>query len=96
MAARKMRGTKERPWTPEHRERIQTSMLINRLQDHVVGKVELTSTQVTAALGLLKKAVPDLSSVEQKTEVTHRNVVALPELAQTVDDWKAKVSVNRH
>ena len=45
------------------REKIQTSMLINRLQDHVNGKVKLDNSQVTAALGLLKKTAPDMSSV---------------------------------
>lgn len=37
-------------------------MLINRLQDHVEGKVDLGPSQVTAALGLLKKTAPDLTS----------------------------------
>ena len=36
-------------------------MLINRLQDHVKGAAELSPTQVTAALGLLRKTAPDLS-----------------------------------
>jgi hypothetical protein len=35
------------------REKIQSAMLINRLRDHVRGKVEMTATLVTAALGLL-------------------------------------------
>lgn len=46
------------------RAKIKTSQLINRLTDHVVGKVEMQSTQVTAALGLLKKTLPDLAAVE--------------------------------
>ena len=46
------------------RERIQTSMLINRLEDHAVGKVELTTTQVRSIEILLKKSLPDLQSVE--------------------------------
>jgi hypothetical protein len=46
------------------RRKIKSSQLINRLQDHVDGGVELSSTQVTAALGLLRKCVPDLSSTE--------------------------------
>jgi hypothetical protein len=37
-------------------------MLINRLEDHVDGKNDMSSTQVQAALGLLKKAVPDLAA----------------------------------
>lgn len=46
------------------RDAIKTSMLINRLSDHVDGKVELAPTQVTAALGLLRKTIPDLKSTE--------------------------------
>lgn len=45
------------------RERIKTSMLINRLTSFVEGKVELNPAQVTAALGLMKKTLPDLGAV---------------------------------
>jgi len=48
----------------EVREKIRASQLVNRLEDHVLGQVEMTSTQVSAALGLLKKCVPDLSATE--------------------------------
>ena len=37
-------------------------MLVKRLEDHVEGKCDLAATQVSAALGLLKKTVPDLQS----------------------------------
>lgn len=46
------------------REKIRATQLVNRLQNHVFGTVKLESTQVTAALGLLKKCVPDLTSTE--------------------------------
>lgn len=49
--------------TDEHRTKIQKSKILNRLIDHAEGNVEMTATQVTAALGLLKKALPDLSAV---------------------------------
>ena len=48
----------------ETRAKIQASQLINRLQDHVFGKVDLKPTQVQSALGLLKKSVPDISAVQ--------------------------------
>lgn len=55
---------------PKHdartRQKIQTSQLINRLTDFVNSKVELNPAQVTAALGLLKKSLPDLSNVEMQ------------------------------
>lgn len=45
------------------RTRIQTSMLINRLQGFVKGEIALEAAQVTAALGLLKKTAPDLQTM---------------------------------
>jgi len=71
----------------EHRLKIQTSQLINRLTEFVNSKIELTPAQVTAALGLLKKSLPDLQAVElstdpQKplefTDVTSRILATLP------------------
>jgi len=38
--------------------------LINALQKHVLGKKKMESTQVSAALGLLKKCLPDMASIE--------------------------------
>lgn len=45
------------------RKRIQTSMLLNRLTEHVNSKVDLKQTQVKAIEILLKKSLPDLSNV---------------------------------
>lgn len=63
MAARKNPRISE-----EHRSKIQTSQLINRLTALVNGSVEMPPHAVTAALGLLRKTVPDLSSVEMSGE----------------------------
>lgn len=49
------------------REKIRSTQLVNALQNHVFASdkaKKLDSTQVTAALGLLKKCVADLSSTE--------------------------------
>jgi len=46
----------------EIREKIRASQLVNVLESHVLGKRKLASTQVNAALGLLKKCVPDLQA----------------------------------
>lgn len=51
------------------RERIKADRIIDSLEDHVLNGKEMTSTQVTAALGLLKKRVPDLSAVEHSGEI---------------------------
>lgn len=39
------------------RKKIQASQIINRLQNHIYGKVELTASQVAAARILLDKSV---------------------------------------
>lgn len=49
--------------TDQHRDKIRKSNILNALIEHAVGKREMSSTQVTAGLGLLKKALPDLSAV---------------------------------
>ena len=53
-----------RQHTEEIREKIKTSQLINRLTEHAFGNVEMTPSQVRAIEVLLKKTLPDLSSVE--------------------------------
>ena len=52
-------------------------MLLNRLTDHILGKVELSATQVRGIEVLLKKTLPDLSSVEHSGEVATRDVSEL-------------------
>ena len=39
-------------------------MLVKRLTDHVVGKAEMSQTQLKAVEILLKKSLPDLASIE--------------------------------
>lgn len=46
------------------RARIRAGGIAKRLEGHILGKVEMTASQVSAALGLLRKVVPDLSSME--------------------------------
>ena len=54
--------------SPTHAEavraRIQTGLITDRLEKHILGKVKMQATQVTAALGLLRKVVPDLSATQ--------------------------------
>lgn len=65
------------------RAKIQTSQLINRLQDHVFGKVDLNPTQVQAAMGLLKKTLPDLTSAQIDANVHLSQEDALDQLDST-------------
>ncbi|MEW7987896.1 MAG: hypothetical protein AB2799_19085 [Candidatus Thiodiazotropha sp.] len=56
------------------RRKIRATQLINRLTDHVMDKVDMKATQVNAALGLLRKCLPDLAAVEWSGEVATRGV----------------------
>lgn len=86
MAARIKRLIHDR----ELRENIRSGMLISRLQNHVDGKLKMQPSQVTAALGLLKKVIPDLSQQELKGEIGHF-VVRLPDVAPTSEAWLERV-----
>jgi hypothetical protein len=46
---------------PEHRVKIQNSNVLNALIEHVEGKREMSATQVSAGVALLKKVLPDLT-----------------------------------
>ena len=50
----------------EIRTKIQTSQLVNVLQNHALGmdKIEITPTRMKAIELLLKKSLPDLTSTE--------------------------------
>lgn len=48
--------------TDAHRDKIKNSNILNALIEHVDGRREMTSTQVTAGVALLKKVMPDLAS----------------------------------
>ena len=62
-------------WTPQIvRDRMQCSNIVRRLLKHTMGEIEMSATQVRAAEILLKKCLPDLTSVEHSGEVKHRNV----------------------
>ncbi len=49
-----------------HRVKIQKSNILRVLIEHAEGKREMGPSQVAAGLGLLRKCLPDLSSVEIK------------------------------
>lgn len=72
----------------ETRQRIQASNIITRLQNFIDGKIEMLPHQVTAALGLLKKSIPDLSSVEHSGEITKHYVIRAPALSIDKSEWQ--------
>lgn len=63
MAARKRSAIKPGGMPEAWREKIQATVLIKHLMDHIESRKELSKTQVTAAVALLKKVAPDLQSV---------------------------------
>lgn len=60
MAARINRVHLDENW----RTKIQMSMLLLRLENHALGEIELSATQIKAIEVLLRKCLPDLQSVE--------------------------------
>lgn len=60
------------------RAKIQAAQIINRLHGCVMGKVELSPAQVSAAKTLLGKVLPDLQAVALDANVTHNTVSAVP------------------
>jgi hypothetical protein len=53
-------------------KKIQASQLINRLQDHVLGVVEMKDSQIRAADILLKKVLADQKAVEHSGEIRRK------------------------
>jgi hypothetical protein len=77
MAARK--GPSLPAMTHEHRSKIKVSQILNALEEHVMGKRDMQQTQVTAAVALLRKVMPDLSqttmSGDANNPVLHRVII---------------------
>ena len=78
----------------DHRDKIRNSNILNALIEHVEGRREMSSSQVSAGVALLKKVMPDLSSVESKSEVVVRNVVRLPAPTATADEWLSGIETS--
>ena len=75
-------------WTPDIvRRRIRAAMLLNRLEGFVAGRIEMSAAQVTAALGLLRKVLPDLKQVEVSGSI-HQTLehVAVSEARRRLDE----------
>ncbi len=72
----------------EHRVKIQNSNILNALIEHCEGRREMSATQVTAGLGLLKKVMPDLSAAEITGEIAHNYVARMPARVESMEDWR--------
>jgi len=69
------------------RAKIKVGNIITVLQKHIDGVHEMTSTQIAAAKILLDKALPNLTSVDVKTDETKTYVLRAPEPAENATDW---------
>lgn len=74
----------------EHRVKIQNSNILNALIEHAEGSRPMSATQVSAALGLLRKVMPDLAAVEHSGEVEHNYIARLPAPVADMTEWQKR------
>lgn len=74
------------------RGKIQTEAIIQRLARFIDGEIEMPAAAVTAALGLLRKIMPDTAQVEHTGEVTTNYVLRVPPQVDTVAEWQQQNS----
>lgn len=46
------------------RQKIQASVIVTRLHQHIMGEIDMTPSQVAAANSLLDRSVPKLSQIQ--------------------------------
>lgn len=73
----------------EHRTKIANSQILKALIEHVEGVREMSASQVSAGLGLLRKVMPDLSAIEHSGEIEHRSA------NEMTDDQLAAIAAGR-
>lgn len=61
----------------EWRERIRIAEILLRVQEHALGQVDMKPTELRAAEVLLRKALPDLATVEHTGEVSVRSLTEM-------------------
>jgi hypothetical protein len=65
--------------THEHRGKIKASLIINALQEHTLGRLKMSQTQITAGVALLRKCLPDLNATsvsgDPANPITHRVII---------------------
>lgn len=86
MAARKRGREPGFSMSEQHRVKIQNSNILNALIEHATGNREMSATQVTAGLGLLRKVLPDLQAIEASLTVTHSHEDGLKQIEDAVSE----------
>lgn len=69
------------------RQKIKITMLLNRLTDHAMGKLELSATQVQAIKILVGKVLPDLQATQISGDMEHNYVARMPGMPKSSDEW---------
>lgn len=94
------KGKKRGPMSIHHREKIRDSKIVARLIRHAEGGLDpdkvkgpeavMTATQVNAALGLIKKFLPDMTytEVDQKVSTDQKPTKIIIKGVSTEDDKK--------
>jgi hypothetical protein len=78
------------------RDRIQVESILQRLEGLVTGTVEMPPHAVTAALGLLRKVMPDTAQVEHSGEIISSKVIRSPAVSDTAKAWSAEHVPEQH
>ena len=78
------------------RQKIRAGNIINRLNKLIAGEIEMAPHAVTAALGLLRKSLPDLASVEHSGEVATSYVARVPDKSVSPEIWQEQHAPTEH
>lgn len=79
------RASKSPAYAQAVRDRIKAGGILFCLHEHIVGKREMSPSQVTAALGLLRKVVPDKSETKLDGIVRHGPLLTLEQAAEMAE-----------
>jgi hypothetical protein len=61
----------------EMRKKIQTTLLIKRLENHAFGELELSASQIKATEILLNKSIPNLSQQNIDANINHTGLAGV-------------------
>lgn len=84
--------------TEQHRDKIRNSNILNALVEHIEGKRDMSSSQVSAGLGLLRKVLPDLTEadIRQRLEIVDARALTDDELASIASGSSEDVASTAH
>lgn len=75
------------------RTKIKAGVILDRLVKHATGEIEMSPSQVQTGLGLMRKVLPDLASVDMTAETRVSYVDTLRSIAEQAGWATAAVQV---